>query len=60
MERLRWITIDYLKAIVDEAHKAGLKIASHAYGEEAISNRIEAEVDIIEYGLGLLKNRLRR
>ncbi|MQL54345.1 metal-dependent hydrolase family protein [Acidianus ambivalens] len=50
------LTIDDLKAIVDEAHKAGLKVASHAYGEEAIANSIEAGVDTIEHGLGLTES----
>ncbi|WP_149565009.1 amidohydrolase family protein [Sulfuracidifex tepidarius] len=47
------LTIDDLKAIVDEAHSAGLRVASHAYGEEAIANSIDAGVDTLEHGLGL-------
>lgn len=47
------MTVEDIKAIVDEAHRAGLKVASHAYGEEAISNSIEGGVDSIEHGLGL-------
>ncbi len=47
------LTVDDLKAIVDEAHRAGLKVAAHAYGEEAIANSVEAGIDTIEHGLGL-------
>jgi len=47
------LTVEDIKAIVDEAHRSGLKVASHAYGEEAITNSIEGGVDSIEHGLGL-------
>lgn len=46
-------SLDELKAIVDEAHRAGLKVASHAYGKEALMNSILAGVDTIEHGLGI-------
>lgn len=49
----RQFTVEELRAIVDEAHAAGLKVAAHAYGEEAISNCVEAGVDSIEHGIGL-------
>lgn len=46
-------TSEELKAIVDESHRAGLKVAAHAYGEEALLEVIDAGVDSIEHGLGL-------
>ncbi len=46
-------TVEELKAIVEEAHSAELKVAAHAYGEEAMSNVVEAGVDSIEHGIGL-------
>jgi imidazolonepropionase-like amidohydrolase len=49
----RQFTVEELKAIVDEAHSAGLRVAAHAYGEQALSNVVEAGVDSIEHGLGL-------
>jgi len=49
----RQFTVEELKAIVDEAHAAGLRVAAHAYGEEAITNAVEAGVDSIEHGIGL-------
>lgn len=47
------LTVEELRAIVDEAHRAGVKVAAHAYSEAALSNAIEAEVDSIEHGIGL-------
>jgi imidazolonepropionase-like amidohydrolase len=46
-------TAEEIRAIVDESHRAGLKVAAHAYGEEALVNVIEGGVDSIEHGLGL-------
>ena len=43
-------TLDEIKAAVDEAHKAGLKIAAHATRPEGIANAVEAGVDSIEHG----------
>ena len=47
------LTVEELKAIVDEAHRVGVKVGAHAYGEIALSNVIEAGVDSIEHGIGL-------
>lgn len=49
----RELTVEELSAIVDESHEAGVKVAAHAYGEEAIGNSIKAGVDSIEHGIGL-------
>ena len=49
----RQLTVEELEAIVDEAHSAGLRVAAHAYGEQALTNVVEAGVDSIEHGLGL-------
>jgi len=49
----RQFTVEELKAIVEEAHSAGISVAAHAYGEEALANSIEAGVDSIEHGIGL-------
>ncbi|NON61767.1 amidohydrolase family protein [Acidianus sp. RZ1] len=46
-------SLDELQAIVEEAHRSGLKVASHAYGKEALMNSILSGVDTIEHGLGL-------
>ena len=39
-----------LRAIVDEAHRAGLKVAAHAHGDQGIRAAIEAGIDCIEHG----------
>jgi imidazolonepropionase-like amidohydrolase len=38
-------------AIVNEAHRQGVKVACHAYGGEGLHNCIDAGVDSIEHGL---------
>jgi imidazolonepropionase-like amidohydrolase len=44
------LTVEEMQAGVEEAHKAGRKVAAHAYSVEAISNALEAGVDSIEHG----------
>ena len=39
-----------LDAIVDEAHRAGLRVAAHAHGDAGIRACIRAGVDCIEHG----------
>ena len=39
-----------LRVIVDEAHRAGLRVAAHAHGDEGIRAAIEAGIDCIEHG----------
>ena len=46
-------TKEEIHAIVDESKRLDLKVAAHAYGEEALGNVVEAGVDSIEHGLGL-------
>lgn len=48
-------TPEEVRALVDESHRQGLRVAAHAYGEEALVNVIEGGVDSIEHGLGLTK-----
>jgi imidazolonepropionase-like amidohydrolase len=38
-----------LCAIADEAHRAGLKVAAHAHGDDGIRAAIEAGIDCIEH-----------
>ena len=47
------LTLDELKAIVDEAHRHNHRVAAHAYGGEGLRNAIIAGVDTIEHGQGL-------
>jgi imidazolonepropionase-like amidohydrolase len=45
-------TMEELKAIVDEAHRHGIKVAAHAIGRNGIRNAIEAGCNSIEHGDG--------
>lgn len=41
------------KALVDETHRLGHKVAAHAGGKEAIESALRAGVDTIEHGNGM-------
>ncbi|MFC5571292.1 amidohydrolase family protein [Lysobacter yangpyeongensis] len=43
------LTLDEMKAIVDEAHMASMKVAAHAHGAAGIRDAIRAGVDTIEH-----------
>lgn len=43
------LTIEEMKAIADEAHMLGLKVAAHAHGDEGIKTAILAGIDTIEH-----------
>ena len=42
-------TLEEMKAIVEEAHKLGHRIAAHAHGAESIRDAILAGVDSVEH-----------
>ena len=46
-------TDEEAKAIVDEAHRLGKKVAAHAIGSDGISAALRAGVDTIEHGDGM-------
>jgi imidazolonepropionase-like amidohydrolase len=46
-------TLEETQAIVDEAHRKGLKVACHAYGGEGLHNCIAAGVDVPTHGVDL-------
>ena len=50
-----WVnfTDEEAKAIVDEAHRLGRKVAAHAIGRDGIESALKAGVDTIEHGDGL-------
>jgi len=52
-------SLEEIKAAVDEAHKAGLKVAVHVYGGDAAQNVIDGGADSIEHGWDLTDNMLR-
>jgi imidazolonepropionase-like amidohydrolase len=43
------LTLEEMKAIVEEAHMAGMKVAAHAHGAPGIKDAIRAGVDTIEH-----------
>lgn len=43
------MTLETMKAIADEAHALGLKVAAHAHGAQGIKDAIRAGVDTIEH-----------
>ncbi len=47
------LTIEEMRAAVEEAHKAGRKTATHAQGTTGIKNAIRAGLDSIEHGIFL-------
>jgi imidazolonepropionase-like amidohydrolase len=44
------LTVEEMRAAVEEAHKAGRKVTAHAYSPRAIANALDASVDSIEHG----------
>lgn len=42
--------LDEIRAVVHEAHKAGLKVAAHAENPEGVNDALAAGVDSIEHG----------
>jgi imidazolonepropionase-like amidohydrolase len=42
-------TMEELKAIVEEAHKLGRKVAAHAHGTQSIKDAINAGIDSVEH-----------
>jgi imidazolonepropionase-like amidohydrolase len=44
------LTVEEMAACVEEAHNCGKKVHAHCYGEQGISNAIEAGTDVIVHG----------
>jgi imidazolonepropionase-like amidohydrolase len=47
------LTRDELEALVDEAHRLGVRVAAHAEGLEGCRLAVEVGVDTVEHGLAL-------
>jgi imidazolonepropionase-like amidohydrolase len=43
------MTFEEMKAVADEAHMAGLKVAAHAHGAAGIKEAVRAGIDTIEH-----------
>jgi imidazolonepropionase-like amidohydrolase len=46
------LTVDELRVVVEEAHKANRRVAAHAATDQGILNALEAGADSIEHGFG--------
>ena len=46
------LSLEEMKAVVDEAHKHGLRVASHTYGGEDLHRALEAGIDWIQHAVG--------
>jgi imidazolonepropionase-like amidohydrolase len=53
-------SVEEIRAAVDEAHRAGIPVAVHAYTGDAAESAIEAGVDSIEHGFDLNDAQLKR
>jgi imidazolonepropionase-like amidohydrolase len=51
---------DELRAIVEEAHRQGRRVAAHALGPRGIRNALDAGADTIEHGAGIDAESARR
>ncbi|MDP2858711.1 MAG: amidohydrolase family protein [Bacillota bacterium] len=47
------LTLEEITAACEEAHKAGLKVHSHAYGDEGINLSIRGGADVVVHGITL-------
>jgi imidazolonepropionase-like amidohydrolase len=43
------VSLEEIRAVVDEAHRLGLRVAVHAHGTEGINDALRAGVDTIEH-----------
>ncbi len=54
------LTVDEMRAAVEEAHKCNRPVHAHCYGERGISNALEAGVDVIVHGQTLTSDHVRK
>jgi len=49
-----------LAAIADEAHRRGLKVATHCHGDVAVNSALDAGIDCIEHGFMITEGTIKR
>jgi imidazolonepropionase-like amidohydrolase len=49
-----------LAAIADEAHRRGLRVATHCHGDTAVNAALDAGIDCIEHGFMITEDTVRR
>jgi len=47
------LTVEELRAGIEEAHKAGRRTSAHAQGLQGVKNAVEAGIDTVEHGMQL-------
>ena len=52
-DQLLVYSVEELRAIVDEAHRRGLKVSSHSIGDAAVNRALDVGVDVIEHSHGM-------
>lgn len=53
------LSVDEIRACVEEAHNCGKMVHSHCYGAKGITNSLESEVDVIVHGQTLSDGHIR-
>ena len=54
------LTVEEMRAATEEAHNCGRPVHAHCYGEQGISNAMEAGVDVIVHGQTLSQEHMER
>jgi imidazolonepropionase-like amidohydrolase len=49
-----------LTAIAEEAHRRGLRVATHAHGDQAVNAALDAGIDCIEHGMMISDDTIQR
>jgi imidazolonepropionase-like amidohydrolase len=49
-----------LAAIADEAHRRGLRVATHAHGDQAVNAAMDAGIDCVEHGMMITDDTIQR
>lgn len=53
-------SLEELKACADEAHRRGIKVATHCHGDTAVNAAIDAGIDCVEHGFMITDDTIQR
>ena len=56
----KYFTLPELRAAVETAHRANIKVSAHSHGVDSIADNLEAGIDSIEHGSGLTEDLVQR
>ena len=57
--KLPVFSVAEIRAICDEAHRCGVKVAAHCMGDPGVRNAVDGGVDSVEHGYGISDETLR-